>query len=73
MTGLDIAILAGQSNMAGRGPVNTAEEIYDDRILVRKHNCWEVMKEPIHNDSGSAGIGPEHHLQKNTWIFLIGK
>ena len=70
VNGLDIAILAGQSNMAGRGPLNTVEEIRDERILVRTHNCWEVMKEPIHNDSGSAGIGPGASFAKKYVDFF---
>lgn len=51
-------LLAGQSNMAGRGNVEDVEKIYDSRIFMLKHNNAEIMKEPIHTDSKMAGVGP---------------
>ena len=50
-------ILMGQSNMAGRGDLNTVDPISDDRIFMMKNDEWVKMKEPIHSDKASAGIG----------------
>jgi len=51
-------LLAGQSNMAGRGNLEEVEKIYDPRIFMLKYKSFEVMEEPMHTDSKSAGIGP---------------
>lgn len=51
-------LLAGQSNMAGRGNIGEVEKISDSRIFMLKYSCFEIMEEPIHTDSESAGIGP---------------
>ena len=55
---MNYILLAGQSNMAGRGNLEEVEKIYDLRIFMLKHDCLEVMEEPVHTDSKSAGIGP---------------
>ena len=44
-------LLAGQSNMAGRGNMGEVEKIYDPRIFMLKYSCFEIMEEPIHTDS----------------------
>lgn len=51
-------LLAGQSNMAGRGNIGEVEKIYDPRIFMLKYDSFEVMEEPIHTDKSDAGIGP---------------
>lgn len=44
-----IFILAGQSNMAGRGLVEPADTIAHPRILsMDKNNQWTLAKEPLH-------------------------
>jgi len=51
-------LLAGQSNMAGRGNLDEVEKISDSRIFMLKYKSFEIMEEPMHTDSESAGIGP---------------
>ena len=55
---MNYILLAGQSNMAGRGNVEDVEKIYDSRIFMLKYNNPEFMEEPVHTDSKTAGIGP---------------
>lgn len=44
-----IFLLAGQSNMAGRGFVEPQDTISDDRVLtITKNNEWIYAKEPLH-------------------------
>ncbi len=51
-------LLIGQSNMSGRGDLNTVEPIRDDRIFMMRNNGWVKMQEPIHDTArGGAGIG----------------
>ena len=50
-------LLLGQSNMAGRGDINTVDPIVDERIFMLRNNAWVTMSEPIHNDKLSAGVG----------------
>ena len=52
-------LLAGQSNMAGRGIVENQESQYSTRILtLDKNGLWKIAKEPIHFDKPEAGVGP---------------
>ncbi|MGI4736806.1 MAG: sialate O-acetylesterase [Janthinobacterium lividum] len=52
-------VLAGQSNMAGRGVVEAADTLPNRRVLrLNASGQWEVAKEPIHFDKPSAGVGP---------------
>ncbi len=44
-----IFLLAGQSNMAGRGKVEPQDTIPNERILtINKNNLWILAKEPLH-------------------------
>lgn len=56
---LDLYLLVGQSNMAGRGKVAEADRQPDPRVLVlNKENVWVSQGEPIHFDKpGIAGVG----------------
>lgn len=55
---LDIYLLIGQSNMAGRGNLEEVSEIIDDRILIYRDDKWQAAKEPLHQDNPElAGIG----------------
>ncbi|QKJ29024.1 sialate O-acetylesterase [Mucilaginibacter mali] len=58
---LDLYILIGQSNMAGRGPITTeiANE-KDNRVyMFTKDKQWVTAKHPLHFDKPSvAGVGP---------------
>jgi hypothetical protein len=52
-------ILAGQSNMAGRGIVENHESQYSERIvMLDKNGLWKIAKNPIHYDKPEAGVGP---------------
>lgn len=56
----ELYILAGQSNMAGRGIVTDAyKAVGSDKILMlTKDGKWVQAKHPIHFDKPSAGVGP---------------
>lgn len=52
-------LLAGQSNMAGRGIVEPQDTIGNPRILrLNKEGVWEIAKDPVHFDKSAAGVGP---------------
>ncbi len=54
-----IFLLAGQSNMAGRGPVEADDATPDPRILVLRDDGWQPAIEPLHRDKPKiAGVGP---------------
>jgi len=51
-------LLAGQSNMAGRGKVAEEDTIAHPRVLtLNKENEWVPAKDPIHFDKRVAGVG----------------
>ena len=54
---MDIFLLMGQSNMAGRGLLEDVESIRDERIRVFQDGGWAVAEEPLHHDRPTAGIG----------------
>ncbi|MFA6288822.1 MAG: sialate O-acetylesterase [Opitutaceae bacterium] len=56
---LELYLLVGQSNMAGRGKVSPADQQPDPRVLVlNKENVWASQGEPIHFDKpGMVGVG----------------
>jgi len=58
----NIYILAGQSNMAGRGELTDANRIDMSRIIVWVQEGggghWEPAVEPLHHDNPNAGAGP---------------
>jgi|LSQX01.1.fsa_nt_gb hypothetical protein len=53
-------LLAGQSNMAGRGDLTDVPVIEDDKILMLRNGRWIRMSEPINPDravlAGSHGL-----------------
>ena len=63
-----VLILAGQSNMAGRGDINqfahhhvsTYTKQEQDHIHLWQHNSWkQAPAEPLHNDKpDKVGVGP---------------
>lgn len=57
-------LLLGQSNMAGRGDVNSVEKIDDDRIYMMRNLTWMKMEEPIFTDKVTAGVGPAASFAK---------
>ena len=54
---MDIFLLMGQSNMAGRGLLEDVEPIRDERIRVFQDGRWSIAEEPLHHDRPTAGIG----------------
>ncbi|MDO7846085.1 sialate O-acetylesterase [Hymenobacter sp. M29] len=52
-------LLIGQSNMAGRGPVEAQDTVPNARVLrLNAAGQWEVAKDPIHFDKPVAAVGP---------------
>lgn len=55
---LQLFLLVGQSNMAGRGKVQPEDRIPHPQIWVLdKHDAWVRQGEPIHFDKPFAGVG----------------
>ncbi len=59
---LHLFLLAGQSNMAGRGAVNdlsAADAKADGRILaLNRDGAWQLAADPLHWDKAGSGVGP---------------
>ena len=54
-----IVVLAGQSNMAGRGFVEPQDKEPIPRVfMLDKSGNWVPAVEPVHYDKPSAGVGP---------------
>ncbi|MEZ6123777.1 MAG: sialate O-acetylesterase [Planctomycetaceae bacterium] len=52
-------VLAGQSNMAGRGVVEDQDRIVHPRVLMlNKDNRWVPAVDPMHFDKPGVGVGP---------------
>lgn len=54
---MDIFLLMGQSNMAGRGLLEDVEPIRNERIRVFQDGTWTIAEEPLHHDRPTAGVG----------------
>lgn len=66
-------LLIGQSNMAGRGQVDSLSNPNNSNILMlNENNEWEIAKDPLHFDKPKvAGVGPglsfaQHMILKET-------
>ena len=56
---LRLFLLAGQSNMAGRGTVNAPDRLEHPRVLMlNRSREWIPAAEPMHFDKAIAGVGP---------------
>jgi len=53
-------LLAGQSNMAGRGKVQELDmQVHPEVYVLNQDNEWELAKDPLHFDKpGIVGVGP---------------
>lgn len=70
-------LLAGQSNMAGRGAIEAQDTITNAKIwMLNKTGEWELAKEPLHFDKPNvAGVGPgfafaKRILAQDTSVFI---
>ncbi|MEZ4702965.1 MAG: sialate O-acetylesterase [Rhodothermales bacterium] len=56
---MELFLLAGQSNMAGRGDVETQDRLPDPRVLMfTQEGEWKPAVDPVHFDKPIAGVGP---------------
>lgn len=56
---LHLFLLAGQSNMAGRGVPDARAGAAPSRVLKwTRENCWAPAVDPLHWDKPGAGVGP---------------
>lgn len=58
---LNVFLLIGQSNMAGRGRLAEVPRLWDPRVLMFRDGRWAVAEEPLHTDKpaiAGAGLGP---------------
>jgi len=56
---MDIYLLIGQSNMAGRGSLDEVPSIRDPRLFMFRDQGWMPAEEPLDPDkTKNAGIGP---------------
>jgi hypothetical protein len=75
---LQLYLLMGQSNMAGRGEITPQDEAPDTRVLCfTLSNSWEAAVEPITRDRKSGlGVGPGlafgKHMAANNKDISIG-
>lgn len=71
-----IYLLVGQSNMSGRGALDSVAQKINPKILsLDKENNWQIAKDPLHFDRGYATVGPgisfaEHMLPENENIKI---
>ena len=56
---LDLYLLIGQSNMAGRGKIEQQDLMTHPQVFVLNYDSkWDQAKEPLHFDKAIAGTGP---------------
>jgi hypothetical protein len=56
---MDLYLLIGQSNMAGRGAVESQDQQKVPHVfMLNKENQWVPAVDPIHFDKKQAGVGP---------------
>lgn len=57
---MDLYLLIGQSNMAGRGKVDPAQNVEREGIwVIQADNSWKRAKDPLHYDKPTVvGVGP---------------
>ena len=69
---MDLYLLIGQSNMAGRAPVDAISKEADPRIfMLDKENNWAPATDPMHFDKPAlVGVGPGLSFAKQ--MLVIG-
>jgi beta-glucuronidase len=70
--GMDLYLLVGQSNMAGRAPVDAVSKEADPHIfMLDKENNWVPATDPMHFDKPAVvGVGPGLSFAKQ--LLVIG-
>lgn len=59
LPGMQLFLLAGQSNMAGRGRVEEQDRVLRARVLMLDRQlAWVPASDPVHFDKSVAGVGP---------------
>ncbi len=59
LPGMQLFLLAGQSNMAGRGRVEEEDRVVHSRVLMLNRQLeWVPASDPVHFDKSVAGVGP---------------
>ena len=62
---MQLFLLIGQSNMAGRGYPEAQDKTTDPGIfMMNKEMQWTLAKDPIHFDKSVAGVGPGHQFAR---------
>ena len=55
---IDVFLLIGQSNMAGRGLLGEVVVLADPQVLMFRNDSWQRAEEPLHTDKPAiAGVG----------------
>ena len=55
---LELYLLIGQSNMAGRGIVEPQDQVVHPRVFTfNTNNAWVPATDPLHSDRPTAGVG----------------
>ena len=74
----ELFLLIGQSNMAGRGLLNTTTPLTHPSISMYRDDQWQMAQEPLHTDKATAGVSLgisfAHHILNtapNTRIGLL--
>lgn len=63
-------LLAGQSNMSGRGEI-VGDSVYDSRILKIAGGTWSVARHPLHADKPEkTGVGPGMSFARSIVDFV---
>ncbi len=68
-------LLVGQSNMAGRGRVDSLSSPHNSRLLMlTKDNEWVLAKDPLHFDKPKvAGVGPGLRFAERMLVYSNNK
>lgn len=62
---MQLFLLIGQSNMAGRGKAEAQDKATDAGIwMMNQEMNWVLAKDPIHFDKPIAGVGPGHQFAR---------
>lgn len=69
-TGLDLFLLVGQSNMAGRGAIEAADAEPIARVYALGQDLhWKLASDPLHSDKPTAGVGLGRSFAK--WLLRV--